>query len=168
MISTEARNNPEVVRWSWDGRAFFVDDEEFFIRNVGLLWLCRQNDLIYARQVLPAYAFKCSKMQSFQRNLNIYGFQRITKGSYCGGYFHPRFRKGMDPGLAENIQREDKSELRRKRPFMEVDDDESPHSSYERPESCEWRLAIFNPFPLTCLAVSESSNSFFTSILITN
>ena len=59
MIRKEAIGRPQVVRWSQDGRAFFVDDEELFVR-----------------EILPRYGFKASKMQSFQRNLNIYGFTR--------------------------------------------------------------------------------------------
>lgn len=31
-------------------------------------------------------------MSSFQRQLNLYGFRRITKGKDTGAYFHPNFR----------------------------------------------------------------------------
>jgi hypothetical protein len=64
MIRKEAVNRPEVVRWSQVGHAFFVDDEELFVR-----------------EILPSYGFQASKMQSFQRNLNIYGFMRYPSKS---------------------------------------------------------------------------------------
>ena len=49
MIRHEAIQHPSIVRWSDDGRAFFVDDEDAFIKVL-----------------LPQYGFKASKMQSFQ------------------------------------------------------------------------------------------------------
>lgn len=38
--------------------------------------------------------FKQSKLTSFQRQLNLYGFQRISTGRDRGGYFHPLFLRG--------------------------------------------------------------------------
>lgn len=38
--------------------------------------------------------FKQSKLTSFQRQLNLYGFQRIMSGDDRGGYFHELFLKG--------------------------------------------------------------------------
>jgi len=49
MIRREAIRNPLIVRWSPDGRAFFVDDDDVFVTDI-----------------LPVYGFKASKMQSFQ------------------------------------------------------------------------------------------------------
>jgi hypothetical protein len=49
MIRHEAVQHPPIVRWSDDGRAFFVDDEDTFVKVI-----------------LPQYGFKASKMQSFQ------------------------------------------------------------------------------------------------------
>ena len=66
MIRKEAVSTPHVIRWSKDGNAFFVDDEEFFVART-----------------LPKYGFKASKMQSFQRNLNIYGFTRYECNLKC-------------------------------------------------------------------------------------
>lgn len=54
MIRREATRNPLIVRWSPDGRAFFVDDDDVFVTNI-----------------LPVYGFKASKMQSFQVTLNF-------------------------------------------------------------------------------------------------
>jgi len=45
-----------------------------------------------------------SKYPSFQRQLNIYGFQRLTAGPDKGGYYHELFLRSK-PGLAYRIQR---------------------------------------------------------------
>ena len=49
MIRREAVQHPSIVRWLNDGNAFFVDDEDAFVKVL-----------------LPQYGFKASKMQSFQ------------------------------------------------------------------------------------------------------
>lgn len=45
-----------------------------------------------------------NKLTSFQRQLNLYGFRRITKGTDMGAYFHPQFRKDR-PDLVARIRR---------------------------------------------------------------
>ena len=41
-------------------------------------------------EVMPLH-FRQSKITSFQRQMNLYGFNRITKGSDRGGYYHELF-----------------------------------------------------------------------------
>jgi len=48
--------------------------------------------------------FKQTKIASFQRQLNMYGFKRLTKGPDKGGYYH-RFFMRKNPELACNIDR---------------------------------------------------------------
>ena len=48
--------------------------------------------------------FHMSKLASFQRQLNLYNFQRITKGDDRGGYYNEFFLRGKD-FLLSNIQR---------------------------------------------------------------
>jgi HSF-type DNA-binding len=45
-----------------------------------------------------------TKLTSFQRQLNLYGFRRITKGDDHGAYFHPNFQRGRRD-LISNIRR---------------------------------------------------------------
>lgn len=42
-----------------------------------------------------------TKMTSFQRQLNLYGFRRVTKGEDVGAYYHPKFQKGRRDLIAE-------------------------------------------------------------------
>ena len=48
--------------------------------------------------------FRQQKYASFQRQLNIYGFKRITAGPDKGGYYNELFLRGK-PGLAYRINR---------------------------------------------------------------
>jgi len=72
-----------VVRWEEHGRAFRIIDAEKF-----------------AEEVLPLY-FRHSKLTSFQRQLNLYGFRRITKGEDQGSYYHAKFQKGKPNSVSE-------------------------------------------------------------------
>ena len=40
-------------------------------------------------------------MASFQRQLNLYGFRRLTKGEDQGAYFHPKFQRNRKDLLSE-------------------------------------------------------------------
>lgn len=64
------------ICWLPHGRAFHV----------------RNHDL-FAREVLPKY-FKNCKMSSFFRQINLYGFVRLTAGLDTGAYYHEKFLRG--------------------------------------------------------------------------
>jgi HSF-type DNA-binding len=48
--------------------------------------------------------FRQTKFTSFQRQLNLYGFKRLTVGRDHGGYYHPFFLRGR-PDLCKRISR---------------------------------------------------------------
>lgn len=72
--------------WQLHGRCFVVHDRDEFVRLV-----------------LSSY-FTQSSFASFQRQLNIYGFKRLTAGPDKGGYYNEFFLKGM-PFLVNRIVR---------------------------------------------------------------
>uniref|UniRef100_A0A7S1BSD1 HSF-type DNA-binding domain-containing protein n=1 Tax=Corethron hystrix TaxID=216773 RepID=A0A7S1BSD1_9STRA len=71
-----SRDLADVISWRPHGRAFVVHQPHRFVRDV-----------------LPRY-FRQSKLTSFQRQLCIYGFRRITRGEDAGAYYHECFLRG--------------------------------------------------------------------------
>lgn len=61
------------------------------------------NTVEFVSDVMPKY-FRQSRLSSFQRQLNLYGFKRITSGLDAGGYYHELFLKGR-PNLAVHMRR---------------------------------------------------------------
>lgn len=82
----EAENQTKALSWLHHGRAFLVRDVDRFVQELA-----------------PAY-FSQSKYSSFQRQLHMYCFQRITAGPDKGAYYHQNFQRGR-PDLAVQIQR---------------------------------------------------------------
>jgi len=75
ILSKESFSN--VVSWCSHGRAFKV-------RNVQK----------FEKEILPRY-FKTTHMSSFRKQLSLWGFKRITKGTDAGCYYHQAFLRGM-------------------------------------------------------------------------
>ncbi|KAL7515413.1 hypothetical protein ACHAXN_013102 [Cyclotella atomus] len=75
-----------IVSWQPHGRCFVVHKPKEFVSHI-----------------MPKY-FKQSKMASFQRQLNLYGFNRLTSGLDKGGYYHELFLRGK-VSLAYDINR---------------------------------------------------------------
>lgn len=65
--------NPTAIPRQPHGRCFHVHKPQDFVE-----------------QIMPKY-FRQSKLTSFQRQLNLYGFSRITAGDDRGGYYHELF-----------------------------------------------------------------------------
>ena len=82
----ERDGHAHVISWLPHGRAFAIHKPKEFIATV-----------------MPHY-FQQTKITSFQRQLNLYGFQRLTRGRDNGGYYHEHFLRGM-AFLTKNIAR---------------------------------------------------------------
>mmetsp|Transcript_27296 Transcript_27296/g.42405 ORF Transcript_27296/g.42405 Transcript_27296/m.42405 type:complete len:453 (+) Transcript_27296:151-1509(+) len=67
----------DVVSWMPHGRSFCVHKPADFVEKI-----------------MPMF-FKQTKWTSFQRQLNLYGFQRLTRGLDAGTYYHEMFLRGQ-------------------------------------------------------------------------
>lgn len=86
LQEVEAEGKTDIVSFFSHGRAFAVHDMERFVE-----------------EIMPRF-FKQSKWNSFARQLNLYGFQRLLTGPDAGGYYHELFLKGR-PSLAVHMRR---------------------------------------------------------------
>lgn len=73
-----------VVSWSGDN-GFLVHDKDAFVGTI-----------------IPKY-FSQTKYRSFQRLLNMWGFQRLREGPRKGAYYHDQFQRG-NPGLCGSMK----------------------------------------------------------------
>ena len=85
-IEYDDSNRKSGISWLPHGRSFHI-------RNVN----------IFKREILPNY-FKNCKMSSFYRQINLYGFIRLTTGCETGAYYHEYFLRGR-AFLTKNIAR---------------------------------------------------------------
>ena len=46
----------------------------------------------FFKEIVPLY-FRHSRLSSFKRQLNLYGFEQINIGPYRGGYYHETFHR---------------------------------------------------------------------------
>ena len=82
----ESEGYASVVSWMPDRKSFMV-----------------HNVYAFVAVILPRF-FKQSKYKSFQKQLNVWCFERICKGPYKGAYRHPSFEREQH-GLCRQMQR---------------------------------------------------------------
>lgn len=93
LMELLSQADPDVVSWLPSGTAFLVRCPQKFVDSV-----------------LPKF-FKQTKLTSFHRQLNLYGFRRIIDGPDIGAYHHELFRRDK-PELCRTIQRKKRSRKR--------------------------------------------------------
>mmetsp|Transcript_9250 Transcript_9250/g.20425 ORF Transcript_9250/g.20425 Transcript_9250/m.20425 type:complete len:363 (-) Transcript_9250:1199-2287(-) len=86
-----------IIVWLPHGRSFII-----------------RNPKTLVAEVLPRF-FSSSNLQSFTRQLNLWGFKRITKGRDAGAYYHELFLRGKSK-LCHRMKRRTKS----KGPFTKL------------------------------------------------
>jgi len=86
LLTTEKEGDVDIISFFPHGRAFGIRDPERF-----------------EKMIMPKY-YNQSRLSSFQRQLNLYGFTRIISGSDSGGYYHELFLKGR-PALCTHMRR---------------------------------------------------------------
>jgi len=86
LTTVEKRGMDHIVSWAPHGRAFVISDTEKFTSEVTVEF------------------FRQTKLTSFLRQLNLYGFTRISQGKDKGAYYHEYFLRGTF-SLADHITR---------------------------------------------------------------
>ena len=86
LETTEREGQSDVVSFFSHGRAFAIHKPRRFVS-----------------EIMHRF-FRQTRLTSFQRQLNLYGFRRISQGPDNGGYYHELFLKGRT-GLCVNMKR---------------------------------------------------------------
>lgn len=130
----------EIIEWMSHGRAFLVKQPKTF-----------------ASQVLPRY-FKQTKYLSFTRQLNLWGFKRITRGKDMGAYYHELFLRGR-PHLAMRMKRQ---KIKGTGMKLTPDPDREPNFYNDYPmlpplKPCEGPLPPLPPLPVDQMGLLQQA-----------
>jgi hypothetical protein len=87
LANVERHGSTHIVSFTPDGRAFKIHDPAAFMKDVA-----------------PDF-FRQSHISSFVRQLNFYGFDRVSHGLNRGAFAHPSFLRGR-PELLNSIERQ--------------------------------------------------------------
>mmetsp|Transcript_11854 Transcript_11854/g.28443 ORF Transcript_11854/g.28443 Transcript_11854/m.28443 type:complete len:398 (+) Transcript_11854:557-1750(+) len=85
MTYAESNGLDDVIGWVHNGSAFMVHDQKRLL------------------EILPIF-FGQTKFRSFQRQLNMWRFERVLVGPYKGAFMHPFFIRG-NKSLCESMTR---------------------------------------------------------------
>ena len=86
LLEVEAAGRGDVISFVANGRAFAIHKPDKFFK-----------------EIVPLY-FRQSRLSSFKRQLNLYGFELINTGPARGGYYHELFVKER-PELCRRMRR---------------------------------------------------------------
>jgi len=86
LTEVEAAGRSDVISFIATGKAFAIHKPDKFFK-----------------EIVPKY-FRQSRLSSFKRQLNLYGFELINTGSARGGYYHDMFIKDR-PELCRKMRR---------------------------------------------------------------
>lgn len=75
LTEAEEQGNDSVLSFLPGGKGFAIHEPRSFVSDI-----------------MPQY-FTTNRMSSFQRQLNLYGFRRVTDGPNKGAYFHESFSR---------------------------------------------------------------------------
>ena len=92
LKSCTAKDKENIASWVSNGRAFRVHDIRTFVS-----------------EILPLF-FNQTKYKSFQRQLNLWGFQRVQSGPQRGAYSHNFFLR-EEPTLCSRLTRQKSKKL---------------------------------------------------------
>jgi hypothetical protein len=87
LAEVESQGNTHIISFTPDGKAFRIHDQDAFLEEVA-----------------PKY-FRQSLFNSFVRQLNFYGFERLSHGPDRGAFAHASFLRGH-PELVRNMERQ--------------------------------------------------------------
>ena len=143
LFEAERRGQTDIISWNDNGVFFKVHQKELF-----------------ARYIMPEF-FQTSTYKSFQRNLNLWGFGRTSRGER----FHPLFVRGR-PELCQGIKRVTKKSdkavqqpLRTSQPVVATRPAETLRSSILRSPTAS------NDNGVSALAPSDSNEAILRELM---
>lgn len=86
LTEVEVSGRGDVISFIANGKAFAIHKPDKFFK-----------------EIVPKY-FRQSRLSSFKRQLNLYGFELINTGPARGGYYHEMFTKER-PELCRRMRR---------------------------------------------------------------
>ena len=149
LVDAEMSDFHHIVSWMPHGKAFRVHKTHEF-----------------AKTIMPRY-FKQTQYKSFQRQLHIYGFHRITQGVDKGAYYHDMFIRGNKNISLRMIRRKIKGPLAaleaemREEPdfYKEMKETVTAVPSSIQQEQTESATSTTTPTPIACLSSQISTIS---------